>query len=154
MLCLPLGVYIWAVSSWALGNPKFRLFFHVSVTRCVLSRSLVVSPWAFSPSLHVWQLTSWVTSSRDHLDIFSLGPRPETDPQGHHCCLLQPALLWAICVTAGQLSWPVPTRTQGLPSYGVQQGHSLGTYMVTIACQPNHPGSAEAGLSHREPTSN
>lgn len=126
-LCLPLGVYVLAVFSWAWGDPTLQGFFRVSVIRRVLLCPLVVSLWTSFLSLRVWQLASWVTSSRGHLEVFRPGPRPEITPQGGHCRLLLPALPWAIWVTAGQPSWPAPTGTQGFPSYGVRQGHSLGT---------------------------
>lgn len=36
-------------------------------------------------SPHVWQPASWVTSSRDHLDVFRLGAGPEITLQGLRC---------------------------------------------------------------------
>lgn len=87
--------------------------FPTSMIRCVFLCPLVVTPWTFSWSPQVWQLASWVTSSRDHLDVFRLGPGLEITPRGCHCCHLPPALLWATWATANQCSWLLPPRHAG-----------------------------------------
>lgn len=111
--------------------------------RCVLLCPLVVSPWTFFQSLHVWHLASWVISSRDYLDVFRLGPGPEIAARGHHCHLPPPALLWAIWATAGQCSWLLPLGHTGLSHTGPAEPLT-GPLPRTMPCQLSHPGSVRS----------
>lgn len=82
--CLPAGVCVLTVASrlWILQCSRCL---PVSGITCVLPCPLTASPWTCFLSPHVWQPASWVTSSRDHLDVFRLGAGPEITLQGLRC---------------------------------------------------------------------
>lgn len=88
-------VYVLTVASrlWIL---RCSYCFLISGITCVLPCPLAASPWTCFLSPHVWQRISWVTSSRDHLDIFRLGAGPEITPQGRRCHRQSPGLLQTI----------------------------------------------------------